>query len=102
METATCIKLILSGASENHQPSVTLMKWNTYKFLYGRTNVSKYVLSFKPSIGFYGFHDPSAALFRDGTLIFGAEEERYTRQKHAPGTFPDNAIRACLDYPVSN
>jgi carbamoyltransferase len=60
--------------------------------------VSKYVLSFKPAIGFYGFHDPSAALFRDGKLVFGAEEERFTRQKHAASTFPSNAIRACLNH----
>jgi carbamoyltransferase len=61
-------------------------------------DVSNYVLSFKPAVDFYGFHDPSAALFRDGTLVFGGEEERYTRRKHAPGTFPDNAIRACLEH----
>ena len=56
-----------------------------------------YDLAFKPSIGLYGQHDPSAALFVDGELVFAVEEERLTRQKHAPNTFPSRAIRACLD-----
>lgn len=57
-----------------------------------------YVLSFKPAIGLYGQHDPSAALFRDGELRFAIEEERLTRDKHAVDTFPEKAIRACLEY----
>jgi len=57
-----------------------------------------YDLTFKPAIGLYGQHDPSAALFADGELLFAVEEERLTRQKHATHTFPDRAIRACLDY----
>ena len=57
-----------------------------------------YTLAFKPAIGLYGQHDPSAVLFADGTPIFGIEEERLTRNKHAVGTFPRNAIEACLDY----
>jgi carbamoyltransferase len=57
-----------------------------------------YELAFKPSIGLYGQHDPSAALFDDGELVFGVEEERLTRQKHAANTFPERAIEACLDY----
>ena len=57
-----------------------------------------YTLSFKPAIGLYGQHDPSAVLFEDGNPIFGVEEERYTREKHATDTFPERAIRACLDY----
>lgn len=60
--------------------------------------MTDYVLSFKPAIWFYGNHDPSAALFREGNLIFGTEEERYTREKHAEHTFPTQAIEACLDY----
>lgn len=59
--------------------------------------MSNYVLSFKPAVELYGQHDPSAALFEDGELVFGIEEERLTRQKHAPGTFPSQAIQACLD-----
>lgn len=51
--------------------------------------------AFQPA---FGIHDPSAALFRNAELRFGVEEERFTRQKHAVGTFPENAIRACLDY----
>ncbi len=57
-----------------------------------------YVLSFKPAIGLYGQHDPSAAIFDDGELRFAIEEERLTREKHAVDTFPKRAIRACLEY----
>ncbi|MFP8953647.1 carbamoyltransferase [Natrialbaceae archaeon A-arb3/5] len=57
-----------------------------------------YTLAFKPAIGLYGQHDPSAVLFEDGSPVFGIEEERLTRQKHAPETFPTNAITACLEH----
>lgn len=57
-----------------------------------------YRLAFKPAIGLYGQHDPSAVLFEDGTPVFGIEEERLTREKHAVETFPTNAIEACLEY----
>ncbi|MDQ2049776.1 carbamoyltransferase C-terminal domain-containing protein [Natronolimnohabitans sp. A-GB9] len=57
-----------------------------------------YTLSFKPAIDLYGQHDPSAALFADGELRFAIEEERLTREKHAVDTFPERAIRACLEY----
>lgn len=57
-----------------------------------------YELAFKPAIGLYGQHDPSSALFDDGELVFAVEEECLTRQKHAPDTFPEKAIRACLDH----
>ncbi|AQL42882.1 carbamoyltransferase [Halorientalis sp. IM1011] len=60
--------------------------------------MSSYVLAFKPAIDLYGQHDPSAALFEDGRLVYGIEEERLTRQKHAVDTFPERAIRACLDH----
>ncbi len=60
--------------------------------------MTDYLLAFKPAIGLYGQHDPSAVLFEDGTPVFGVEEERYTRDKHATETFPDCAIQACLDY----
>ncbi|MFC4437030.1 MULTISPECIES: carbamoyltransferase family protein [Natrialbaceae] len=57
-----------------------------------------YTLACKPAIGLYGQHDPSAVLFENGTPIFGIEEERLTRDKHAVDTFPEKAIRACLEY----
>jgi len=57
-----------------------------------------YTLSFKPAIGLYGQHDPSAAIFEDGHLAYAIEEERLTREKHAVNTFPECAIRSCLDY----
>ena len=47
-------------------------------------------------IGLNVFHgDSSACLFKDGFLICAAEEERFTRIKHAAG-FPKNAIKFCL------
>ncbi|MBX0297858.1 carbamoyltransferase family protein [Haloarcula nitratireducens] len=60
--------------------------------------MSSYTLAFKPAIGLYGQHDPSAALFEDGTLAYAIEEERLTREKHAVDTFPERAIQSCLDY----
>lgn len=60
--------------------------------------MSTYTLSFKPTFDLFGKHDPSAAIFKDGDLVFAVEEERYTRTKHAIDTFPENAIQACLDY----
>jgi carbamoyltransferase len=57
-----------------------------------------YTLACKPAIGLYGQHDPSAVLFEDGTPVFGIEEERLTRDKHAVDTFPERAIRACLEF----
>lgn len=60
--------------------------------------MATYILSFKPAIPGFGNHDPSAAIFADSELIFGVEEERYTRQKHATDTFPNHSIRACLDH----
>lgn len=41
-------------------------------------------------------HDAAACLVRDGALIALAEEERFTRQKHAPGNFPIHATTWCL------
>ncbi len=41
-------------------------------------------------------HDASCALVVDGHVINAAEEERFTRIKHAHG-LPINAIRFCLD-----
>lgn len=43
-----------------------------------------------------GCHDPSAALFRDGTLVCAVEEERLLRRKHALNCFPHEAIDYCL------
>ncbi|QLD89634.1 carbamoyltransferase [Natronomonas salina] len=60
--------------------------------------MTNYRLAFKPAIGLYGQHDPSAVLFEDSTPVFGVEEERYTREKHATETFPEQAIQACLDH----
>ena len=43
-------------------------------------------------------HDPAAALFVDGKVVAAAEEERFTRYKHAMGKLPMNAIKYCLDH----
>ena len=40
-------------------------------------------------------HDSSAALLKDGKIVAGAEEERFTRKKH-DSSFPINAINYCL------
>ncbi len=45
-----------------------------------------------------GWHDASACLVDgDGTVWAMAEEERFTRVKHAVRTYPVNAARFCLD-----
>src|SRR5688500_17007910 len=44
-----------------------------------------------------GNWDSAAALVVDGKLVAAAEEERFTRVKHAPGSFPTNAIHFCLE-----
>jgi len=43
-----------------------------------------------------GFHDPAACLMVDGKIVAAAEEERFTRNKHANGVFPDNAAEYCI------
>jgi carbamoyltransferase len=49
------------------------------------------------------YHDPAAALVRDGTIIAAAEEERFSRRKHgkrpvpyAAWELPESAARWCL------
>ena len=41
-------------------------------------------------------HDPAACILVDGKLIAAAEEERFSRNKHATGEYPVNAIHFCL------
>ncbi|MBI3037324.1 carbamoyltransferase [Candidatus Woesearchaeota archaeon] len=41
------------------------------------------------------YHDSSAALLQDGKIVAAAQEERWTRKKHDI-SFPENAIRYCL------
>jgi carbamoyltransferase len=43
-------------------------------------------------------HDGSAALFKDGKIIAFAEQERFSRIKHAPGQGPIDAALFCLKY----
>ncbi len=42
------------------------------------------------------YHDSSAALLVDGKIVAAAQEERWTRKKHDV-SFPENAIRYCLE-----
>jgi carbamoyltransferase len=48
-------------------------------------------------IGFQQTHDSSAAIARDGEVLFAVAEERLSRKKH-DGRFPVNAVRACLEH----
>src|SRR2546426_12422488 len=41
------------------------------------------------------YHDAAACLVRDGELVAAAQEERYTRKKHA-ASFPRHAVAYCL------
>jgi carbamoyltransferase len=41
--------------------------------------------------------DPAVAAVVDGRVIVYAEEERFLRTKHAPGRYPDRALRYCLE-----
>jgi carbamoyltransferase len=41
-------------------------------------------------------HDASAALIIDGKIVAAAEEERFTRKKHASGQLPIHAVQFCL------
>ncbi len=43
------------------------------------------------------WHDCSAALVVDGQVVAAAEEERFSRNKHASGEVPINAARFCLE-----
>jgi carbamoyltransferase len=43
------------------------------------------------------YHDSSACLVKDGKIIAAAEEERFTRKKH-DNSYPENAIKFCLEY----
>src|SRR5207244_1954550 len=42
------------------------------------------------------WHDPSAALLIDGEIVAAAEQERFSRRKHAMGELPIDAARYCL------
>lgn len=60
-------------------------------------------LGIKPSFGdsspfnFWGYHDGGACLLRDDRIVAVGEEERFTREKHAPNTFPAESTRYVLE-----
>jgi len=58
----------------------------------------KRVLGINPTTVGTGQHDPAAVIFEDDELVFGAEEERFNRDKHSFETFPEQSISACLDF----
>ncbi len=60
--------------------------------------MSQYVLSVVPATNNSGYNDLSAVIYQDGELVFGVEEERLTRDKHAFDQFPENSVKACLDF----
>ncbi len=43
------------------------------------------------------YHDSAAAIIRDGEIIAAAQEERFSGKKNDP-SFPENAIRFCLEF----
>ncbi len=47
--------------------------------------------------GFSEYHDNSAALVKNGRVVFAISEERLTRKKHDP-SFPKNSIKAALSF----
>ncbi len=47
------------------------------------------------------YHDSGAVLVKKGEIVAAAQEERFTRLKHDP-SFPQNAIRYCLDEAAVN
>lgn len=51
-------------------------------------------------LGFSGAlkHDASAALVIDGETVAAAEEERFSRDKHAKNQWPEQAARYCLSH----
>lgn len=61
-----------------------------------------YVLGIKPTMAspfnWWGAHDAGACLVKDGTITSMAEEERFSRQKHAfRPSFPTESIKYVLD-----
>ena len=46
---------------------------------------------------FEGHFDPAVAAVQDGRVLAYAEEERFTRQKHAYRVYPLRALKFCLD-----
>lgn len=46
---------------------------------------------------FEGHADPAVAIVRGGEVVAYAEEERFTRQKHAWGVYPIRSLKFCLE-----
>ncbi len=46
---------------------------------------------------FEGHADPAVAIVSNGAIVAYAEEERFTRQKHAWGVYPIRSLKFCLE-----
>ncbi len=42
------------------------------------------------------YHDSAVCLIQEGRIVYGAQEERFTRKKQDP-SFPENAVASCLE-----
>ncbi|MEA5406479.1 carbamoyltransferase C-terminal domain-containing protein [Haloarculaceae archaeon H-GB2-1] len=63
--------------------------------------MTEYVLATNPGRwGLYphGGHNASAVLVEDGVVVYGVEEERFTREKHDGQGLAQNSIEACLEH----
>ena len=54
-------------------------------------------INYRPLEGNDVGHHPAAALLKNGSIVAMCQEERFARIKEAPGLFPVNAIRFCLE-----
>lgn len=52
--------------------------------------------AFLPQVPKWFYHDAAAALFKNGKLLYAAEEERFNRKKHTTD-FPFHSISFCLE-----
>jgi carbamoyltransferase len=58
--------------------------------------MSKIDIALNPCIAGLNYHDPSVAVSINNDLVFVAEEERYNKRKHSPGSFPINALEDAI------
>ena len=49
----------------------------------------------------FGYHDSSAALIKDGEIVFASQEERFSRIKH-DNSFPSQSIFEALKFEKIN
>lgn len=54
-------------------------------------------LGINPCVGGMNYHDPAAVLLSEAGEMWAVEEERFSGKKSAPGVFPLQSIRWCLE-----